>query len=898
MLRIFKLTTGAVFFCALCINPMGAFFALDAGASEAGQCRYVVQIASGQDRTLVEKQTADLQKEGMDVRWEKTTTNGVEGYRIVTGCFESSRQAMAHMVSSGLLDDFRGSFIKHGLPVMSVPLEETAKKPLSVEPIDEKITQTELGEFHEVESEAPDAITPESAPELAPILEEDLLVGEELIAPSIEPPPDPEIVPAESVACRYLIQLASGQNKALVEKQTATLQKKGMDVRWEKKVTRETDWYRIVAGCFESPRRARQYMASSGLSDGFPGSFVGRGQSVTVVRLGDTVKKPPSVEPIDEKITQTELGEFHEVESEAPDAITPESAPELAPILEEDLLVGEELIAPSIEPPPDPEIVPAESVACRYLIQLASGQDKALVEKQTTALQKKGMDVRWEKKITKGADWYRIITGCFESPRRARNFMASSGLSDGFPGSFVGRGQPVTVVLLRDTVKRPVSVEPIDEKVTQTEVGEFHEVESEAPDAITSELAPELAPILEEDLLVEEELIEPSIEPSPDPEIVPAESVACRYVIQIASGQDEATMEEERALLQKKGTDVRLEKKITGSVNWYRIITGCFESPEEAMIYMASSGLLDEYRGSFVRHGLPVIPVPSAETVEESPSAETADDEIVQAKLAESHEVKSEVPEMIEAESPPEPAPAQVVQLLEKEEPVEEVKPMPPPVKPAPGPETMLQRKTESEAAGPDESIEPGGSKGFRFRLGLGYARIGETVNAKYKIMSPQLEVIRDLYPLIGMGYHFTDRFAIRADFRYDYYAWEIYKETLTLYPAVDSTFYGFSLSISPVVYSRELRIGPTGQGRFMASVGIGYSWLESDFDFPVLEYEPAFGAELSLGCEWEKWGFELGYRLYEHDANSLKPGFKATSENDTLDLSGVYIQTSYAFGQ
>jgi len=593
---------------------------------------------------------------------------------------------------------------------------------------------------------------------------------------------------SEADQCRYVIQIASGQDGGWIERQAIALQKRGMDVRWEKKVTRGADWYRIITGCFESPSRARKHIVTSGLSDRFPGSFVGRGvrAAQSPVREG-----PPPAE--------------------------------------------ERPVAPTVRSASERPIAPEGKVACRYVIQIASSQDRGLIEEQAIALQKRGMDVLWEKKVTKGADWYRIITGCFESPSRARRHIATSGLSGTFPGSFVGRGIPAA--LTPRLVARPV-------------VGE-----------------------------------EP-VAPAPETEAAPAAGVRCRYVIQISSSQNSVLVEKQAIALQKEGMDVRWEKKVTRGVDWYRIITGCFESPSRARKHIVTSGLSDRFPGSFVGRGLPVAPTPRVERPPEPPPAEPVEREPEEPLQPVPRVVEPEAPEIIVPEPPPEPKPAPVAK-----------EPMPPSMEPTPKPEVVPEVEVEPTVVTPDEFIGPRPPRGLALRLGLGYAFINETETAEYSGMSPKLRVSRSLYPLVGLAYRFSDRFAVKADLHYDYYSSEHYRDTLTSSPEVDFAFHGFSATLSPVLYSREMWLGAMGEGRLMASAGIGYSWLESDLDFPVTEYGPTFGVELSMGIEWQRWGLELGYRLLRHDADVVKAGFDTGDENDILDLSGVYLQMSYSLG-
>ena len=84
------------------------------------------------------------------------------------------------------------------------------------------------------------------------------------------------------------------------------------------------------------------------------------------------------------------------------------------------------------------------------------------------------------------------------------------------------------------------------------------------------------------------------------------------------------------------------------------------------------------------------------------------------------------------------------------------------------------------------------------------------------------------------------------------------------------------------------------GKWRPYGLAGIGYRTIDSDLDYPVTSYEPAFGGVLGIGMLKGKWDFRLGYSFFKHEADSTKEGY--TGSGDELDTSGIYFEFAYHF--
>ena len=143
----------------------------------------------------------------------------------------------------------------------------------------------------------------------------------------------------------------------------------------------------------------------------------------------------------------------------------------------------------------------------------------------------------------------------------------------------------------------------------------------------------------------------------------------------------------------------------------------------------------------------------------------------------------------------------------------------------------------------------------------------------------------------MSLSYRLTDAFEVSAGLRFDHYEWDISHQKAS---DGKSTLYGLALVLGPVYYSRPFDMGPLKSARYFGSLSPGYSYMDCRLDFPVVEYDSAFGGELSVGLQSKGWSLELGYRHFKHDLKATKSGFAPGADVKDLDLSGFYIQAAY----
>jgi opacity protein-like surface antigen len=174
----------------------------------------------------------------------------------------------------------------------------------------------------------------------------------------------------------------------------------------------------------------------------------------------------------------------------------------------------------------------------------------------------------------------------------------------------------------------------------------------------------------------------------------------------------------------------------------------------------------------------------------------------------------------------------------------------------------------------------------WNIHAGLGYAYIGQEDTAIYDDTEVKHELNGDLYPILGVSYAFSTRWALEFSLRRDFYSGEISNSI----SGSSSKLEGITANLGALFLG-----GPYGEAwRPYALAGLGYRTLDGELDYPVTSYKPAIGAVLGIGMLKGKWDFRLGYSFFKHDADSTLEGY--TGSGDELDTSGIYLEVAYHF--
>ena len=181
----------------------------------------------------------------------------------------------------------------------------------------------------------------------------------------------------------------------------------------------------------------------------------------------------------------------------------------------------------------------------------------------------------------------------------------------------------------------------------------------------------------------------------------------------------------------------------------------------------------------------------------------------------------------------------------------------------------------------------------FGAQIGIGYCYINNDVSTEYNAIDSDFQAQYSLYPVIRLDYRIVPQIALEADFAFNYYEWDL-NNSLSDH---SSHFYGYTFTLGPAIYSKKQNFPWLGQGIFYSRIALGWQALDMDLDFPVQDYDPAFGAEFALGFQKEKLDFRCGIKCYRHDAGSLANDFTTDSHNDSLDLSGIFFDVTWHFG-
>ena len=190
--------------------------------------------------------------------------------------------------------------------------------------------------------------------------------------------------------------------------------------------------------------------------------------------------------------------------------------------------------------------------------------------------------------------------------------------------------------------------------------------------------------------------------------------------------------------------------------------------------------------------------------------------------------------------------------------------------------------------AGADDALDR-----FGAQIGIGCCHIDNDVGTQYNTVDSGFEAEYSLYPVIRFDYRITSQMTLETDFIFNYYEWDIDNSLSN----DTSHFYGYTFTIGPAVYLKKHSFPCLGQGVFYSRIALGWQILDMDLDFPIKDYDPALGAEFALGFQKENLDFRCGFRSFRHDAGNLASGFFTDGSNDSLDLSGMFFDVTWCFG-
>jgi hypothetical protein len=175
---------------------------------------------------------------------------------------------------------------------------------------------------------------------------------------------------------------------------------------------------------------------------------------------------------------------------------------------------------------------------------------------------------------------------------------------------------------------------------------------------------------------------------------------------------------------------------------------------------------------------------------------------------------------------------------------------------------------------------------------GIGFTYINESIHADYLGDNYALDVDNDIYPLLRLGYAFSPKLAIDLGLR-----WDVYSGRMATAGAGGSdhlTSYTFSLG--PVYTFDEYHCKYLGALKPMVQLNLNYTIPRDDLDYPIVRFDPAFGAGIAVGAVKGNYNLRIGYRHIKLDRDRVLSGVAAASSDDKLNLSGVFFEVAYRF--
>ena len=178
----------------------------------------------------------------------------------------------------------------------------------------------------------------------------------------------------------------------------------------------------------------------------------------------------------------------------------------------------------------------------------------------------------------------------------------------------------------------------------------------------------------------------------------------------------------------------------------------------------------------------------------------------------------------------------------------------------------------------------------FYLNAGIGVAYIDESIGADYQGQHYEMKVDNDIYPVLRAGYAFSDNLALELGFRWDIYSGEMDRSGA----GGSGSPKGYTFLLGPVYTFDEYQCKVLGPLKPMVHLDLGYTLLHDDPDYPVSDFDPAFGVDIAVGVQRKAVDLRLGYRYFELDGGDLQDG--TTNADGSLNLSGVYMEVSYRF--
>ena len=179
----------------------------------------------------------------------------------------------------------------------------------------------------------------------------------------------------------------------------------------------------------------------------------------------------------------------------------------------------------------------------------------------------------------------------------------------------------------------------------------------------------------------------------------------------------------------------------------------------------------------------------------------------------------------------------------------------------------------------------------FYAAAGLGFAYVDEAIGAEYDNNRYEFTVDTDLYPVFRLGYVLNEKWALEFGFRWDIYSGEIDEVELcgTGNPK------GYTYLLGPVYTFDAYEIKYLGSISPQVHLNLGLTHLHHDLNFPATEFEPALGFDFAVGARRGNIDLRLGYRYFKLDCSDKID--EATHADDSLNLSGFYMEVAWRFG-
>ncbi|BCS95691.1 hypothetical protein DSLASN_13230 [Desulfoluna limicola] len=174
--------------------------------------------------------------------------------------------------------------------------------------------------------------------------------------------------------------------------------------------------------------------------------------------------------------------------------------------------------------------------------------------------------------------------------------------------------------------------------------------------------------------------------------------------------------------------------------------------------------------------------------------------------------------------------------------------------------------------------------------VSLGY--LETTAHAEAGTREATLDVDTLVSPFLKLGYGLTPSVLVEVKAGLDIYSGALTGQTGT----GSSSLRGFSVEAGPTWVGSERSSTLVGSWRPLLHAGLRYGILRGDLDYPVENFEDAWGMDIAGGVAMDNWEIRLTGTWITHENGHETPGVDTAKSSGELGLSRIGLECAWHF--